>query len=210
MLHLSVIKQFILVANGYWRRHPHPLPPSLLTSYISARNLLYCKLSSLAIALICLTPSFTPASHRYTSPLTFIIPFELLFFPLYQSYVLWALVPSFLSCYRSPCTAPPLLFADPLHIPPTMLPSPFTLLILFSLPSSFPPSFLLGHFLPLLSVTPYELFTCATRWGDFCCVSWPFTAQRQKSSVSLKARVFPLNVQVSISDLVDHWAFLPG
>lgn len=79
-------------------------------------------------------------------------------------------VPSFLSCYCSPCTAPPLLFPDPLPIPPTMLPSPSMLPLLLSLPSSFPPPtppslLLLWHFLPLLRVTPHELFTHATQWG---------------------------------------------
>lgn len=61
--------------------------------------------------------------------------------------------PSFLSCYRSLC-------AGPIPIPSTPF-SPF----IFSLTLFLPLLLLSGHFPPILSVKPHELFTCASQWG---------------------------------------------
>lgn len=118
--------QFFFVAKGYRKRSPHLSSPLLLASYIAAKE--SALLLAPFISLTCFVPPFTPASHRHMSPLTFTITFKPFSFE----------VPSSLSCYCSPCTAPPLVFHDPLPIPPTMLPSPTNILLFFSLPPSFP------------------------------------------------------------------------
>lgn len=121
--------QSILVAIGYWKRvSPFTLP---LTSLQELCYISRCTHTFYALADI---------RHLSQSPLSSSLCLSV----NHASSRLKAA--SFLSCYCSPCAAPPLLLSDPLLSSPTMLPSqalhpPPPLFSTFVLFSSLSPSF---------------------------------------------------------------------
>ena len=168
------------VANGYWKKKSSYFLSnfhSLLTSLweicftVSSLHLLF------HISLYTCLSLLYHLSHSQSLPSvsSTIHPLSLRYNP-------------FLSCYCSPIRylTPPIPW--PTHHVAFLLQPPFLLAFPSSFPSLPPSLLLLGHFLLLLRVTPHELFTRASQWGIFCCVSWPFTAQRQTGSIYRKAQ----------------------
>ena len=178
---------FSSVAQDDWRRNPHPSFLSHLLHHC-ARSPSLLHLSSFAVSChhshiwrlpLHLLPAGT--CHRSQSHLSFSFPPSSRSSTHPQSF---RHHPFFL-VIPSPCAAPPLMLPDPLPIPPHDVPSlpppssSFVLHLHLLLTLSRSLFYSLGHFLPLLRVTPHELFTCALRGGGgFRCVSLQFTRRR--------------------------------
>ena len=161
MLHLSVLKvdegvilSLLLMATGgeILTTLFHLCSP---LASLQKKNPLYCQRSSFAVSLTCFAPSFTPPPSAYPC-----LPTD------HTSSGVKATIRSVFLPFRVHCPTPPAPWPAPHpthHAASPLRPSLFP-------PSSFPHSSptpsslpLLGHFLPLLSVTPHELFTCASQ-----------------------------------------------